>query len=304
MAAAIPQVSVILPVRNRAGLIEAAARHALGQTWRDLELIIVDGGSTDGTVDVLRRVAASDPRVRLILNPAAEGVSAARNQGARQAQGRYLAFLDSDDAWLPDKLERQLEAIGRMPGARIAYTGCRRLLPDGERLRPPTWDEPYEGDLHRQILRHGAINSSTLMVERAFFLEEGGFDESLRFYEDWDLVVRCTARSPLACARGWLVESPVLPDSLSRDRDSYYAALQYLAVKHKPYLDREPKVAEERLAEVGWRMLVDRRPGGGRWLRRALATRPLSLHAPFFRKAWTVLRYQKRPSRAPRGKRS
>ncbi|MEA3136705.1 MAG: teichuronic acid biosynthesis glycosyltransferase TuaG, partial [Thermoplasmata archaeon] len=101
-------VSVILPVRNRAILVEAAARSVLDQKWTDLELIVVDGGSTDGTVAVLHRLAASDARVRLLLHDKAEGVSAARNAGARLARGRLLAFQDSDDSWRPETLARQV----------------------------------------------------------------------------------------------------------------------------------------------------------------------------------------------------
>jgi glycosyltransferase involved in cell wall biosynthesis len=190
----------------------------LDQTWRDLELIVVDGASTDGTVDVLRRLAAADARVRLVLNDLPEGVSAARNQGARLARGKYLAFQDSDDAWHPEILARQMEALGRRPRARLCYAGVRRTLPSGTYLRPPSWNGTVEGDLHRQLLRASLITTPALVVERALFDEVGGFDERLRFNEDWDLAVRLTARSEVACAKGWLLESSRQPDSLSADR--------------------------------------------------------------------------------------
>jgi glycosyltransferase involved in cell wall biosynthesis len=292
----LPRISVILPVRNRVGLVEASARTALDQTLRDLELIIVDGGSTDGTVEVLQRLAASDDRVRLLLNPCAEGVSAARNQGARTARGPLLAFLDSDDLWAPSKLELQLEALRRLPAAKIAYTGCRRIFPYGTELRPRTWNPPFEGDLHAAFLREGAINCSTLLADRKAFLAIGGFDESLPFYEDWDLMVQLSSKGPVACAPDWLVDSPQLPDGLSRDRASYFSALATLADKHRTFLARHPRAAEERFAELGWLLAVNRRGRAGRWLRMALAIRPLSLHVPFLRATYLVLRY-KRPAK-------
>lgn len=291
-----PTVSVILPVRNRAALVEGAVRSALAQTWPYLEVIIIDGGSTDGTAEVLQRLAAVDARIRLVLNEAAEGVSAARNHGARAAQGTYLAFLDSDDSWDPRKVELQLEALRRVPAARLAYTGCRRRFTWGVDLRPRDWDRPSEGDLHAEFLRSGAINSSTLMVDREAFLAAGGFDETLRFYEDWDLVVRLSAHAPVACAPGWLVESPQLADGLSRDRESYFTALTALAAKHEPFFRNHPAAAEERLAELAWLLLVNRRPGAARWLCRALRRRPLSLHLPTLRAGYLVARY-KRPRR-------
>jgi glycosyltransferase involved in cell wall biosynthesis len=293
----VPRVSVILPVRNRAHTVEAAARSVLDQTWRDLELIIVDGASTDGTREVLGRLAAEDARVRVLLNDEAEGVSAARNQGAAEARAPTLAFIDSDDTWRPQKLQRQLEALRGMPRAKIAYTGCRRLFPYGMELRPPSWDEPSDGDLHARFLRHGAINCSTLMVDRASFHEAGGFDETLSFYEDWDLVVRLSAQGPVACAKDWMVDSPQLPDGLSLDRQRHLEALILLAEKHAAMLAAHPRIAEERISEVGWRLLANRRPGAWRWIRRGLAVRPLSLHLPTLRAIDHIVNYKRKAAR-------
>lgn len=283
-----PLVSVILPVRNRASLVEAAARCVLGQTVRELELILVDGGSTDGTVDVLRRLQAADGRVRLVLHDRAEGVSAARNAGARLAQGRWLAFQDSDDSWQPRKLEMQLDALRRMPKARMAYCGVRRRLPGGVDLRPPSWEGRVEGDLHEAMLASSLTITPALVVERDLFAEVGGFDERLRVNEDWDLTVRLSARTEVACAKDWLVDSARGPDSLTADRGAYLASLARMARTHEPFLRAHPKVHEQRLADAGWVLALSRR-GGVPLLRAAFAVRPLSLHGPFWASASKVI---------------
>lgn len=285
-----PAISVILPVRNRAAIVEAAARCVLDQTWRDLELIIVDGGSTDGTVAVLKGLAAADPRVRLLLHDRAEGVAAARNAAARLARGRFLAFQDSDDSWSADKMQRQMTALHALPGARMAYTGCLRHFPGGTRRTPNDWDAVCEGDLFERLLRGPLMNAPTLLIEKALFDEVGGFDEQLNYHEDWDLAVRCSAVTKIACAKDWLVESPQLPDSLTRDVAAFRGAMDHLLAKHERMLRRFPKVHEYRLARVAFINLAARRPGGGRLLRRALGVRPASLHWPTARAAWSLLR--------------
>lgn len=282
-----PLVSVILPVRNRAALIEAAARCVLDQTMRALELIVVDGGSTDGTVDVLRRLEAADARVRLVLHGHAEGVSAARNAGARLARAPWLAFQDSDDAWAPRKLELQLEALRRLPGARMAYCGARRTIPDGVEQRPPSWEGKVEGDLHEAILAFPIAITPALVVERALFEEVGGFDEGLRMNEDWDLSVRLSARTPVACAKAWLVDSARGPDSLSADRKSQLDSLARMAKTHEPFLLAHPRVHERRLADAGWALVLGG-TGGLPLLRKAFAVRPFSLHGPIWASALRV----------------
>jgi hypothetical protein len=97
----------------------------------------------------------------------------------------------------------------------------------------------------------------------------------------------------VACAKDWLVDSPQLPDGLSLDRESYFSALTSLAHKHAPFLEAYPAIAEERWAEVGWRLLVNRRKGGLRWLRKALRVRPLSLHLPTAKAGYLVVRYKR-----------
>lgn len=119
-------VSIVTPAYNAAAYLPAAIDSALAQGYRDWEMLVVDDCSRDGTRDVVAEYAARDPRIRLIVQPRNGGPARARQAAVERAQGRYIAFLDSDDCWLPQKLERQLEFM-RRTGAAFSHTAFRRV---------------------------------------------------------------------------------------------------------------------------------------------------------------------------------
>jgi teichuronic acid biosynthesis glycosyltransferase TuaG len=156
-------VSVIIPAFNRAHWLADAVNSVLAQTHGRSEVLVVDDGSTDATFEVARRLADSDPRVRP-FRQANAGVAAARNLALAAARGRYVAFLDSDDWWLPEKLERQVAAIVATD-AKLCFTGFRRVREGadtpGDQVRVPA----RVG--HRQLLRTNHIATTTCLVDRA-----------------------------------------------------------------------------------------------------------------------------------------
>jgi glycosyltransferase involved in cell wall biosynthesis len=186
-----PTVSVVLPVFNGESSIARAVRSVLGQTISNLELIVVDDASADRTIDLLSRY--SEPRLELVRLERNSGAAAARNAGIRRARGDYIAFLDSDDEWLPQKLERQLELIAAAPAATgISTTGFRihRLVSGCHQDVVP---DP-NADWRREQLTMCALGpGSTLLVKREVFAQVGGFDVALRRFEDWDWMIRCLA---------------------------------------------------------------------------------------------------------------
>ncbi|GGM65051.1 glycosyltransferase involved in cell wall biosynthesis [Halarchaeum rubridurum] len=202
-----PRVSVVVPAYRRADVLPRAIDSALAQTVGDLEVVVVDDGSPDDTEAVVR--AYDDPRVRYVAHGTNRGVSAARNTGIEHARGAYVAFLDSDDEWLPRKLERQLAAldakgagwvgvycdyatVGGGLGARLAALVSERVFHAGA---------PREGgrELAESLLTMRVFMGpgSTLLVARDA-LDGLAFDEGLSIYEDWDLVLRLLARGKLA----------------------------------------------------------------------------------------------------------
>ena len=145
-----PPVSVVIPAYNRAATIGAAIESVLRQTWEDFELVVVDDGSTDGTLEAARRIA--DPRLRVVAAPHNMGAAGARNLGVAEARGTWIAFQDSDDEWLPEKLAKQMARLA----ARRARRLRRRLLrpPDRRRARRPP------GRAHRAPLHAGPLGEA------------------------------------------------------------------------------------------------------------------------------------------------
>ena len=159
-----PRVSVITPVYNSALYLEETVRSVLGQTWTDFELLLVDDGSSDDSPEIIGTLAREDGRIRALALPENRGAAEARNLGIRQARGRYLAFVDSDDVWYPDKLDRQLRFMEET-GCGLSYTGYRMVdrqgRPTGRVVRVP-------GTMgYRDLLKNTVIGCLTVMVDRA-----------------------------------------------------------------------------------------------------------------------------------------
>jgi glycosyltransferase involved in cell wall biosynthesis len=190
-----PLVSVIIPTYNRAASLCEAVRSVLAQSLRDFRLIVVDDGSTD---DTLMRLGEFEDSRLLRLPLEHRGMPGrARNAGASVAQGRYLAFLDSDDLWLPEKLERQMRLFQAHAQTRLCHTrelwlrGGREISQAGQRHR-------REGDIFRDALVKCVIGPSTVIVEKDFFERCGGFREDLEIAEDYELWLRMSFNSPVA----------------------------------------------------------------------------------------------------------
>lgn len=181
-------VSVIIPTYNRADLVQQAVESILAQTWDQYEIIVVDDGSTDDTEHALTRWHG---RIRYERQEN-QGESAARNRGVQLARGAYVAFLDSDDLWLPGKLARQVEVLERNPAAGVVF--CRASLIDGDGRRLPD-NSIFDLDgltqvSFEQLCRKSLFAPSTVVMRRAVFDAVGGFDEAIRYGEDWDLWLR------------------------------------------------------------------------------------------------------------------
>lgn len=187
-----PQVSVIIPSYNRARMVSRAIQSVLDQTLEDFELIVVDDASIDNTEEVVR--AYGDPRVKYFRHEVNRGAGAARNTGSRLAGGEYLTFLDSDDEWLPTKLEKQVEAFQTnahgLNNLGVVLTGrARKVKATGEVIAVKK--DTYWGELAEQVfLRQVNGGYMTFMTRRETFLQTGMFDEQLPACQDWDLLVR------------------------------------------------------------------------------------------------------------------
>jgi glycosyltransferase involved in cell wall biosynthesis len=171
----------------------------LAQSFQDIEIIVVDDGSTDGTTN---RLAKFDGRLRLFTTTG-RGVAAARNFGVSQAQGCYVAFLDSDDFWLPGKLETQIAFLDRHPEIQICQTD-EIWVRNGVRVNPKAMHRKPSGDIFVRSLDLCLISPSAVMMTRELFQRIGGFDESFPVCEDYDLWLRVTS----------VYSVPLIPEAL------------------------------------------------------------------------------------------
>lgn len=181
-----PLVSVIIPTYNRAHYIAASIQSALDQTYPHLEVIVIDDGSTDNTAEILTRF---DDRVHCIKQ-VNQGVAAARNTGLAQVQGQYIAFLDSDDLWLPDKLEKQIAALEARPEVGLIHSRMMEIDEHGNALNTETYTEDdLRGHIYKRLLRGVPIITSSVVVRQSVIAHIGSFDH-MRMGEDSDLWVR------------------------------------------------------------------------------------------------------------------
>jgi len=187
-----PLVSVILPTYNRGWILREAIDSILEQDFSDFELIVVDDGSTDNTPDILNAYGR-DIRV---LRQSNQGVSAARNRGITASSGQLIAFLDSDDLWLPQKLTAQVDFFTTRPDAMICQTQ-EQWIRNGIRVNPKMRHLKFSGMIFERSLELCLVSPSAVMLRRILFETVGMFDESLPACEDYDLWLRVSCRYPV-----------------------------------------------------------------------------------------------------------
>jgi len=187
-----PQVSVIIPTYNRGWIIKEAIDSVLAQDYTEFELIVVDDGSTDHTSDVLD----SYRNLIKVFSQKNKGVSAARNRGIAEASGKFIAFLDSDDIWLSQKLSVQIEFFNQTPDALICQTE-EVWIRNGLRVNPKKRHKKPSGMIFKPSLELCLVSPSAVMIQRSLFDRVGEFDETLPACEDYDLWLRISCRFPI-----------------------------------------------------------------------------------------------------------
>lgn len=207
-----PRVSAIITTYNRRAFVHEAVDSVLAQTYGDWELIVVDDGSTDGTDEALRRYGE---KLRYIFQKN-EGASAARNRGLELAGGEFVAFLDSDDLWLPRKLQVQVACMDGHPDCQICYTD-EIWIRRGRRVNPKKRHAKYSGEIYSHCLPLCIISPSSALMRRGLFKEVGAFDPTLPVCEDYDLWLRVAASFPVFfIPQQLIVKRGGHPDQLSQ----------------------------------------------------------------------------------------
>jgi len=225
----LPYFSVIIPTYNRSKFIKKAIDSVLNQTFKDFELIVVDDGSTDETSFILEEY---ENKI-IPLKQANLGVSKARNRGLKKAQGKYLAFLDSDDVWMPEKLEEHYLFIQKHPKILIHQTD-EIWFRNGKRVNPKFKHLKQEGNIFLPSLDVCLISPSAVVIKKSLLDKYGLFDESLPACEDYDLWLRITKSEKVGLIdKKLLLRQGGHPDQLSSsfwgmDRFRVYSILKLL----------------------------------------------------------------------------
>jgi len=272
-----PLVSVILPTRNRSALLQRAVASVLSQTYRKLELIVVNDASTDDTREVL--AAIGDPRLRVIHRERNHGAAAARNAGMAAAIGELFAFQDDDDCWLVQKLEKQVQALQAAPadvgwclGGYIAVDGAQCFYVGGS-VYFDKMDYRRGNGLNRAEFR--IIATPNWLVRREALQRAGPFDERLRSWDDWELGLRLEQ-----VTRRIHVDEPLFIQNhaggMMRAERAQGADLRYIMERHGGLWAGNRTVQARHWYIIGRTASVyDAAPAGRVELRRALRLNPL-----------------------------
>ena len=185
-------ISVIIPTYNRKNTLPRAVESVLNQTYKPTEIIVVDDGSTDGTADWL---SANYSSLQIIQQPN-KGVSSARNAGINSARGDWIALLDSDDEWLPDKLEIQVKLLQNNAELRFCHTN-EIWIRNGVRINQMKKHQKYGGHIFNKCLDMCRISPSSVLFHQSILADVGYFDKDLKVCEDYDLWLRITAKFPV-----------------------------------------------------------------------------------------------------------
>ena len=184
-----PLVSCVIPTHNRADLLPRAISSNQNQTYKNLEIIIVSDGSTDNTKNIVADIAKNDNRIKFFENILAQGGNVARNTGIELSEGEYVAFLDDDDEWLPEKIEKQLAIMESDESVGLVYTGVHIIYVNEKSEYNSKAREV--GNLNKRILLDNCVGTtSTVMVRKDILKKTGVFDVELKALQDYDLWIR------------------------------------------------------------------------------------------------------------------
>ena len=242
-------ISVILPTFNRSNMIVRSICSVLNQTYKDFELIIVDDGSTDCTQDMVSRI--KDSRIRYIRHEKNKGAAAARNTGIKAAQCDLIAFQDSDDEWVPEKLEKQIKAILALPDDfGVIYSAFWRL--GKQKIYIPRKNISIkEGWMYKQLLYGNIVGMPVSLIKKECFNVVGGFSENLRALEDWELFLRISKFFKFKYIDEPLVLSYETEGSVSKNVLAHTEAYEYILANNYSAISIDKKLLAQYIYIIG-----------------------------------------------------
>ncbi|QAU33634.1 glycosyltransferase family 2 protein [Janthinobacterium sp. 17J80-10] len=226
-----PLVSVIIPTFNRGNLIARALHSVLRQTYQNLEVIVVDDGSTDDTEAVV--AAIGDQRIRYLRSSTRLGAAAARNIGIAEARGNFISFQDSDDEWLCQKLEKQMDAfLSAGEDVGVVFSGFFRLQGNRANYFPAKAQQRKNGHILDVLLYENFITTQSTVVRKECFSAVGAFDEKMPRLQDWELFIRIAKKYKFICIQEPLLCAFHSSESITADKTLLPLAFRRILTNH------------------------------------------------------------------------
>ncbi len=218
------KVSVIIPTYNREKTILRAIQSVLDQTYTNLEVLIIDDGSTDGTAEIVKGI--EDDRVKYVVLEQNGGPSKARNIGVQMAEGEWIAFQDSDDCWHENKLEVQMAYAKEHPEYAMIYCSYNATMYYGGQFQVPSkpWPDIMEGNMLNTLFVRNVIGAPTIVTKKEAFLASGGFDTAYKCLEDWEFVLRFSRNYEIGFVKEALIDCYVSNSGVSANPGAFYDA--------------------------------------------------------------------------------
>jgi len=272
-----PVVSIIISTCNRAHLIRRAIKSVLGQTFKDFELIVVDDASTDNTEGTVK--AFGDERIMYARHGENRGGPAARNTGIKLSRGKYIAFLDDDDEWLPEKLEKQVKKIEEAPDSvGLIYTGSEVKGRKGDVIR--TYYPEFRGDVRKKLLLGSLVGSvSRVLIKKECFTNVGLFDESLKSCQDWDMWKRISDHYEFDFVPEILTRIYLHDDTqISTELESLIKGRKGMVEKYREEFEQHPEILVMHLKRLGKLHCINGTwKEAARWFKEALKVKPFEI---------------------------
>ena len=242
-----PLVSVVTATYNMGQYLPQAVGSVLAQTHPHVEIVVVDDGSTDGTPAICAQLAAQDPRVRIHRQENA-GQAKAKNMGVRLSRGEFVAFLDADDLWIADKLERQLPLFAGRPSVGVVYSDYACMDGDGRPLhKNPT--HMHRGRISGKLLIENFVSFPTAIVRKECLERHGVFDETFGMGIDYDLWLRLSAHYDFDFVDAATIRYRIWAGQMSKNyRKRYQSAIGIM----QRFLDSNPAVVDPALVREAW----------------------------------------------------
>lgn len=240
-----PKVSVIIRTYNRADLIERALASVFNQTFQDFEIVVADDGSTDHTRQIVANLAAKDPRIKFVSQTHFGTPGRTFNLGLNNSHGQYVAILDSDDEWLPTKLEKQIKLLENT-GPKTGLVTCHALLISPDSPEQERKASAYQSCLESALARKIPFSLSSVLIKKEIFDYLGSIDENYRIADDWDMYIRITQKYNYDFVDEVLLKYYKHDSNISFTPDYFRHAadLEYLLQKHLELYKKYPKILE------------------------------------------------------------